>query len=405
MNFQQQLQQEMQRMERKGNFGDNEVEYPNSKLKNKELFFSKDNNQYTVRVLPPKSDDAFFAKQVKEIWLNKTNKNGKEIKINAVLPYAPAQGESILTEALAEWQNQQRVPNNFSRTASPRKLYYVNVVQVAMGQDGNMVMERDANGDLAVRLMKLPQSAYSALVAKISDPMFTPQNSGEYGLIGISNAYPVRITKPAPGGMSYTVDVFQKDLGALPENWKDLLEDLDYQATPTEVYNRDLVEYFINLVNGNENQNTNNSGGNNGGGFNQTNQPQQGFTQQQSFNQPSQPQQQQSFNQPQQSFNQPQQGFTQQQSFNQPSQPQQGFSAEPSFSQPVDTGDSNPFNTSFENNMPTNFNAMPDVSNNNASIGNQPEPQQQQPEPPMQSQSQPQDVNDVLAQMRQNIGK
>ncbi len=102
----------------------------------------------------------------------------------------------------------------------------------------------------------------------------------------------------------------------------------------------------------NENENNNLFGQQQGFGQQQDfNQPQQGFGQQQDFNQPQQGfNQQQDFSQPQQGFNQqqdfsqPQQGFNQQQDFSQPqqsfnqqqdfSQPQQGFNQQQDFSQP-----------------------------------------------------------------------
>src|SRR5690606_38442927 len=112
----------------------------------------------------------------------------------------------------------------------------------------------------------------------------------EYGVIGETNAYPIRFSKPSPGGMAYSVDVFQKDLGALPQGWQNELEDLAYQGTPSEEYNQEFVEYFINVVNGTEPQKEGNNSGQQQGGFQQQQQsfqqPQQGFQQQGGFQQP-----------------------------------------------------------------------------------------------------------------------
>lgn len=418
MDFQQRLQQELKSMEQNNNrnFGDKDIVYPTSKLKNDMLYFNKDNTQFMVRVLPPVNDETFFAAPFKEIWLNKTNKNGKDLNFQATLPFYPSENSS-LTKAIAQWQQEERVPNNFNRKASPSKRFFVNAVQVAMDNNGNMQMERDQNGQMVVRVLKLPQTAYQALLSKISDPMLTPQNSGDYGLIGDTNAFPVRITKPAPGGMSYTIDVFQRDLGALDSNWRELAEDLAYQATPSEEYNGDFVQYFIDVVNGQEGKN-NDDGGNQGG--------QGAFQQPTTYQQAPQQPQQPSFNQepPQQaqpSFNQG--GFqpqSQQQGFNQPPVQQAPQQSQPSFNQaPVDTGDANPYNNgggqgAFDANMPTNFQAMPEVAPQQEAQpapqtgGFQQAPQQEQPAAPAQNptptnNTQAANVDDILAQMQSKL--
>lgn len=422
MNFQDLLKQEMQQMERNSNnFGDKEVDYPSKKLKHEALYFGKDNSSFTVRILPPATPEQFFAYPVKEIWLNKTNRNGKELKSNFVLPFNGDPETSILTRALNEWIQQQRVPNNFSKTQTARKFYYVNAIQVGLDNAGTPYMERDQNNNIVVRLLKLPQSAYQSLLGKLSDPMFTPQNAGEYGVIGETNAYPIRFSKPSPGGMAYSVDVFQKDLGALPQGWQNELEDLAYQGTPSEEYNQEFVEYFINVVNGTEPQKESNNSGQQQQSFQQ---PQQGFQQQGGFQQPQQPvQPQQGFGQSQgQPMGMPpgQQGFQQAKTYEPPTQPvhnnfqqppvqeQNNFQAPPqqSFNQapPVDTGDASPyFNAPIEDNLPGAFNDLPDVNQQP-----QPEPVQQpqqsvQPTPPMGGGAQ--NVNDVLAQMQQQLGQ
>lgn len=433
--------------EQSNNFNNDEVDSPYKHLKHPELQFNKDNAGFMVRVLPPVNPENFFAVSAKDIWLNVTNSKGTEIKVNAVLPYAPKTGESVLTENLATWAQQKRVPNLYNKEGKPSKKFYINVVQVAPDQQGSMVMERDQQGNPVVRIMKIPVSAYQALITKISDPMYRPENAGEYGIIGIENAFPIRITKPAPGGMAYTVDVFEKNLGALPQGWEGLAEDLEYQATPTEVYNPGLIQHVMDVVNGVEGQSNNNPGGQQQQQQqNNYNQPQQNFNQpntnqqagngfnQGGYNQPQQQQQQQqqnTYNQPQQNFNQQppaQQNFNQapsQQSFNQnplPIQdprgtqmPQQGFQQQqPSFN----ASTSDPYASSLEDNMPTNFNELPDVVDSAPEVPpmtTQQFEQSRQQQAPAQSQSpqsqspqtamnngsgQVQNVDDVLAQMQ-----
>lgn len=432
--------------EQSNNFNNDEVDSPYKHLKHPELQFNKDNAGFMVRVLPPVNPENFFAVSAKDIWLNVTNSKGTEIKVNAVLPYAPKTGESMLTENLATWAQQKRVPNLYNKEAKPTKKFYINVIQVAPDQQGNMVMERDQQGNPIVRIMKIPVSAYQALITKISDPMYRPEGAGEYGIIGVQNAYPIRITKPAPGGMAYTVDVFEKNLGALPQGWEGLAEDLEYQATPTEVYNPGLIQHVMDVVNGVEGQGNNNPGGQQQQQQQQNyNNPQQNFSQPQTnqhqgggFNQGgySQPQQQQQ-QQQQNTYNQPQQNFTQapptQQNFNQAPPSQQNFNQAPPIQEPMGTqmpqqgfqqqqpsynaSDASPYVDNLEANMPTNFNAIPDVVDSAPEVppmSTQEFEQSRQQQAPVQNQTQTQapqtamgngsgqvqNVDDILAQMQ-----
>lgn len=453
MSFLDQLNQAVESLNNQGGFNDEQVDSPYKHLKHPELQYNKENKSFMVRILPPTDPAKFFAVPAKTMWLNVVNKGGKKISMNAILPFSPRPGESMLSEQLAVWADEARVPDLYNKQAKPKKVYFVNVIQVQPDQQGIMQMERDQQGNPIVRLLKIPVSGYQSLIAKIGDPMYKPEGSGDYGIIGIENAYPVRISKPAPGGMSYSVDVFEKNLGALPQGWENLAEDLEYQATPIEEVNPGLVQHVIDVVNGTEGQGNEdgqtqqNQQQNQQSNYSQQPQQQGGFNQpqykqapqnqgyNQGFNQGGggQPQQQQQNNQQQQNAPQGQSGFQQQYQQHQQQQepapiqdPRGTQMPQQNFNQPVDMGDGDPYSPNFDNHMPTDFASKPNVAPENGFGVQDTAPQQTQQNPsfqqnqtqtppPTQTQATPptqamntggkvQNVDDVLAQM-QNMGK
>ena len=382
-NFMDSLQKEMDKFN-SGN-RDNNVEYPSEVLKHDQLYFNKDNSEFTVRILP-NVGDRFFAQEFREIFLNATNKNQKELNLNVVIGANDTPDTSNFLRELMNWQQEERVPNRFNKTAFPSKRYFVNVVKVQV-VNGQPVMETDENGQLVVRVLKLPVSAYQAIVSKLSDPMLQPQGADEFGFIGVQNAYPVRIVKPAKGSgpAPYSVDVYQRDLGPLPQGWESLAEDLAYQATPTEEYNGEYLQYIIDVVNGNEPQGGSSSNSTQQGGSNF--QPQQAAPKQQQnqgFNAP----QQNQGSAPQQNTNQ---GFNAPQQQAAPQQQNQGWSA-PQQNQ----GFSAPQQAAPQQQKP-DMNIPMDYEQSSA-------PQQQPQQPSSnQGQGQPQDINSVLDKMRNSM--
>lgn len=266
MNFQETLKAQLANQ----NYGDREpVDYPSNHLKNKELYFPKQaGNQaptLLVRILPPAPGvgDGNFNVPAREIFLQTQNSNGKDLKLNAVLSPFPNQ-EDPLDMAITQWQAENRVPNSYNRQAKPSNRYYVNAVNIVVNpQTGQYEEERDPQtGQLVVRLLKLTHSACNGILEKLTDPMFAPQalqgqpmEVAQYSFISSMYAFPIRLTKPLKnsGQMSYGVDIMtQFPLGALPQGWENLLEDLQYQATPSVQYNFEYVDYFIKVVNGEE---------------------------------------------------------------------------------------------------------------------------------------------------------
>ena len=390
MNFQEKLKAELAAAQHNNN--NTEVDYPSNHLKHKELRFEKDQNQLMIRILPPANDEDFFAVMARELWMNTKNRSGKDLNLNAVFSDTMNPDESNLVANLIQWQAREMVPNNFNKKAYPSRKGYVNAVQIFIDpQTNQFVHEVDQNGQLVVRLFKLPFSAYTAILGKLSDPMMKPQGSDDYGIISALDAFPIKLTKPQKGAatMSYTVDVYQRSLGALPPNWKDSLEDLKYQATPTEQYNADYVQYFIDVVNGVEPVRGGGNGattGNTGGSFQQPVVPQQ--QPQQQFNQFAQ-QQQQPIVAPQQQFAPPVQSVVPMQQPPVATQPQ--FNQFQQQAAPVITDADLPFAD------------MPDMG----ALATDPFPPvlhtgMGEPSAPVTG-GLP-DVNDILAKMRNNIG-
>lgn len=334
MDFQERLRQRVAEAEEGNGQNRKQVDYPSKSLKNPELYFNNaENKDLYLRILPPANLQDDYAVPYRKIYLAARNQNGKDLKTDFILPAQP-NPESRLEQSLVTWHAQKRVPNPFGADAKPGSKYKANVVRVITNQQtGNWEEERDTNGQLVVRTLELPQTAYQAINSALIDPMLRPMgNQSPYSFISPESAFLIKLTKPAKGKMTYDLQVYTNfPLGALPQGWENLLEDLNYQVTPTEVFDPDYVNYFIDVVEGVENRGEGNQVAPQGVA------PQQQVPVQPQFQQPVTPQQgyQQGFQQPVT----PQQGY--QQGFQQPvtpqynQAPQQGYQAPVTPQQPV----------------------------------------------------------------------
>ncbi|AZU99978.1 hypothetical protein vBEfaHEF1TV_134 [Enterococcus phage vB_EfaH_EF1TV] len=429
MNFQEQLQQQLKQQ----NIGEREaVDYPSNHLKHKELYFPKaENGQPStlyVRVLPPAVPGENYNVSAREAFLTTRNRNGKDLKSNFIFSEHP-NAEDILEQAMIRWNAENRVPNPYSRNTKPRQRYYVNVVQLIINQQtGEVSYETDSNGQLMVRLLKLPQTACMAINESLSNPMLRPQFSpdvpeevAQYSFISSADAFPISITKPPRSNKptSYNVQVISnRSLGALPQGWENLLEDLKYQATPSVEYNREFIEYFIDVVDGKEPVHQGvQSQGTQAPQFNQQPvQPQ--FNQQPvqpQFNQqPVQPMQQNTGWSPQQS--QPQQPATGFNATNMGTPPNinGGFNQQPvqqpvQQQQPMGSFNEQPVtdpSTISDADMPFNMQSMPDVSPQQNAVPEQPVTNTPEPVSQPVVNQQPNNtpsVDDLLAGMVGNV--
>lgn len=251
MNFQEMLAQAQKRVE--DNSGGREVAHPYKELKHEPIRVTRDKPQSLVRILPPPREKMFFAEETKEAFLTARNNAGKELRFNLVMAANATPDNSAAMKQFSQWVAEERVPARFPKTSSR---FYVNAVQILQGPDGSLVHETDSTGNLVVRLMQLPLTVYKSLVGKMGDQMLIPANGDQFGFIGEKNAFPIRVTRTdSSKGVEYSADVYSnKELGPLPANWREQVEDLKRQTTPTEDYNGDFMQYFFDVVNGVEGQ-------------------------------------------------------------------------------------------------------------------------------------------------------
>ncbi len=325
VNFKEFLKQENQENESNNN---EEVAFP--KGKHQRLFLSKKSNTVVVRILPPANLTDNYAQKYRKIMLNNVmTDTGKALNPSFTLPWEPNE-DSPLEQALADWYNRGVVPNYYGGKSRPSKATVVNAVALVTDANGNWVHEVDEYGQLVVRVLDLPYSAYTAINRKLADPMLNTTGS-DYSFISDVGANPIRITKPVSNTeKAYQVEVYTGiALPPLPENWRDQLEDLAYQVSPSEDYNSKFVNFIIERVNtttsGGAQQQANPYGGQQvpqQGGYQQQvpQQQQQPYQQAQTYQQPVQQQQAQTYQQPTQAYQAPTQQVPQQQAYQAPVQ-------------------------------------------------------------------------------------
>jgi hypothetical protein len=261
MSFLDELNKQRQEQEAKFSNTRNDVHYPSQDLKNPMLRFSKKTPVYTVRILPPVVAGDNYNVPIRSIWLNtrKPSNPQETLSANVVLPELPTTDSKVDVE-LAKWQANGTAYSSYPNT-KPKQLFLVNVVPVIQDAGtGAMMEKRDAQGNLEVHVMELPFSACSALNEQLSNTFNRPAalnqqgidpSVAEYSFISALAAYPVSISRPAPGTMSYSVQVHSGyPLGALPDGWENSLENLTNQAKPTQDFNGDFLDYMIDAING-----------------------------------------------------------------------------------------------------------------------------------------------------------
>ena len=241
------LNQEIEKLNTFDN--DGERDYPAKHLKHEPIKITQKNPEYMVRILPPTSDEAPMSTSVRELWLNAVNANDKPVSMKLALSGIPNPSDP-LEQQVNTWINTGTVPNEWSNTQKPQKRFYLNAVILQKDAEGNYVHETDSTGNLVVRMLDMTQSLYQEIIELIGDDNFNPDGSGDFRIISATNAYPIRIyRKGERKDTTYHATVYQKDLGPLPQNWAELAEDLEYQATPTTYED---AGYIIAVANGME---------------------------------------------------------------------------------------------------------------------------------------------------------
>ncbi|AYJ76329.1 hypothetical protein BSP12_143 [Bacillus phage BSP12] len=247
MSFQDLINAETKKLEsRQGGEG---VKYPQTK--HDRLFFGKNSPQHVLQILPAADLASAFAIPTRKIFLTTKSSQGKEIKANFTLDADENPG-SLLEQKITEWAGKQMIPSGFGGQQSPRVVYLLNVVKIIQLPDQTWAQERDAEGNLVVRLLELPQSGYRNLLNKLKDPLCNVSGTG-LSFMDINKAAAVRISKPAPKQMEYPVDVYPNIiLPPLGQGWEAQLEDLHAHAVPTERLENgaDWVQAFIDMKEG-----------------------------------------------------------------------------------------------------------------------------------------------------------
>jgi len=232
--------------------GDNpKVEYP--KAKNKKLFFSKDTPKLLLQILPAADLVSAFFVPIRTVYLSTITGNGKQFGSSFTLDAEHNPG-SLLEQKVTEWAGLGMIPNGFGGQQSPTSRYLVNAVLVIQNPHNpqQWVQERDAKGELVVRVLELPQSALSNLFDKLKNQMLN-RTGTELSFMDINSPRPIEITKPPKGKKEYTVELYNDIvLPPLGQGWEMQLEDLNAHAVPTErlVNGMQWVQAFVDMKEG-----------------------------------------------------------------------------------------------------------------------------------------------------------
>ena len=233
----------------KANSGEDKVEHPSASLKHPMIYVGNKNPEVFVRILPPENHGDNYAVVIREAMLYAMNGNSKVLQPTFVLG-EQEDPNSILEQYITLWLSQARMPSRLSSTTAPAQRALVNVRQIMQNPGtGNWEEEVDEFGAPVTRMLKLPISAYWAINKMLADPRYSPVGSDEYSFISELTAFPIGIKKGKGNG--YEANVYANmPLPPLEEGWRNSLEDLNFQATPSVEYNLDFVNYFIGVVEG-----------------------------------------------------------------------------------------------------------------------------------------------------------
>ena len=304
-----------------------QVIYPTTKLRHEMLRITKDKVRTYVRILPPTQNAENFIYPYRNFFMQTTNENGKDLRMNVILP-AEIDPQDPVEQQINQWIQIGKVPNQYG--SKPSMKYFMNVNILQLTNDGQLIPETDENGNLVVRVLDAPFTLFSNILELLQSPFNQPEGATDgMGAISELDAYPFELyrQKESSGVKYYANLINNKPLGRLPQGWENFAEDLAYQATPTSEYNGDFLEYMIKTVNNKIGLNTAQPRQAN----NNFNQPQQPTN---NFNQQNQQQANNNFNQPQQptnNFNQQnqQQAPPTNNNFNQPQAQPQAQTNEP----------------------------------------------------------------------------
>ncbi|AAX92318.1 hypothetical protein TwortDSMZ_151 [Staphylococcus phage Twort] len=204
--------------------------------------------QVLVRILPATDGGFAFAKAFRTTFINYTKKNGEQTGSGLTLP--ADNGSSVLDPFITDWISKKVQFSRFPNKPSLR--YFIHVIEY-VNNGGQLQPMKDDQGNLKVQPMEISGTAYTNIINALGDPMLAPKTETDLRFIAPDNAFIVNIRKAKKGEMQWGVTVYPTvELGALPNNWKELTSDLDKLATPTEEQNPKFVNFLINNVNNTE---------------------------------------------------------------------------------------------------------------------------------------------------------
>lgn len=248
MSFADFLSQEQKKQE---GFNNDNVERYTPKQSVLRLGKQKDGSQkeqVLVRILPATDGGFAFAKAFRTTFINYTKKNGEQTGSGLTLP--ADNGSSVLDPFINDWIAKKVQFSRFPNKPSLR--YFIHVIEY-VNNGGQLQPMKDEQGNLKVQPMEISGTAYTNIINALGDPMLAPKTNTDLRFIAPDNAFIVNIRKAKKGEMQWGVTVYPTvELGALPNNWKDLTSDLDKLATPTEEQNPNFVNFLINNVNNTE---------------------------------------------------------------------------------------------------------------------------------------------------------
>lgn len=226
-----------------------QVIYPTTKLKHEMLRITKDKVRTYVRVLPPTQNAENFIYPYRNFFMQTTNENGKDLRMNVILP-AEIDPQDPIEQQINEWIQIGKIPNQYG--SKPTMKYFMNVNILQLTNDGQLIPETDENGNLVVRVLDASFTLVKNILELLQSPFNQPDGATDgMGAISELDAYPFELyrQKESSGIKYYANLINNKPLGRLPQGWENFAEDLAYQATPTSEYNRDFLEYMIKTVN------------------------------------------------------------------------------------------------------------------------------------------------------------
>lgn len=265
------------------NNNDNNFEkpdYPASHLKHYPMLVNKQNPQVHVRILPSVGDSAPTWAPYRELWV--TDNNGKRHLY--MLDSNTNSTEDPLMQAVNRWHNAKFTDDKGEELnglykleprygAYPSLRYYINVVPLDKVKDKNGVPKYKEHytqdGKLDVYMLSINLSLLNILGTQLQDDMLNPntihldaikalntkgysftQEDIENSFISSAFAYPITINYINNNNkVERTLSVDSNDahmLNPLPKDWRDQVEDLVYQTTPSYKYNPHWVSNLIN---------------------------------------------------------------------------------------------------------------------------------------------------------------